>query len=245
LRHILDDVKELMKEHANYRLYCTGHSLGGACCTLFGFYAAMEDELVQNGPVVVISIASPRVGGYEFCDSFHELEQKRRIQHLRVSNKEDVVTHLPFIALKATAMSPLLSAILGAGNLYKHCGINLEMKSLKELKDEHEEGDAGETTMIPDKHYQLCYPQGRMLERKNSSSFYSKDFESALEAAKALAESLVPVRKADFEQVTEYHSCREYEERLIAAEDYFSTVTLDQLYVDTSIVGDSLTRGPS
>jgi len=32
---------------------------------------------------------------------------------------------------------------------------------------------------------------------------------------------------------------------LIAAEDYFSTVTLDQLYVDTSIVGDSLTRGPS
>ena len=238
LQHILDDVKKLLIENPGYRLYCTGHSLGGACCTLCGFYAAMDDEIVKHGPVVIYSVASPRVGGYEFCDAFHRLEQLGRLQHLRVSNKEDVVTHLPFITLKATAMSPLLSAIRGAGNIYKHCGINLELKTMEEQAEEREDGETS-------KHYQLCHPNGKCLNSERSSSFYSKEFQGAFEAAKNLAESLAPVRNADFETLTEYHSCREYETRLMAAEEYFSTVTLDQLYRDASIVGKTLAEGSS
>lgn len=34
LEHILDDVKELMKRNKGYRLYCTGHSLGGKITTM-------------------------------------------------------------------------------------------------------------------------------------------------------------------------------------------------------------------
>ena len=248
LQHILDSAKELLKENPGYRLYCTGHSLGGACCTLCGFYAAMDDEIVEHGPVVVISIASPRVGGHEFCDAFHSLELLNRLQHLRVANKEDVVTHLPFISLKATAMSPLLSAIRGVGNIYRHCGINLELRSMlleekatAEAEEEEREAIREETP----KHYQICHPKGRCLERAGSGSFYteySETFKGALETAKNLAESLAPVRNADFDSLTEYHSCTEYETRLVGAKDYLSTVTLDQLYQDVSIVGKSFAK---
>ena len=253
IQHILDSAKELLKENPGYRLYCTGHSLGGACCTLCGFYAAMDDEIVKYGPVVVISIASPRVGGHEFCDAFHSLELLNRLQHLRVANKEDVVTHLPFISLKATAMSPLLSAIRGAGNIYRHCGINLELRSMlleeeakAEDKDEEKKAEKKATKEESPKHYRICHPKGRCLERgAGSGSFYSDystNFKGALETAKNLAESLAPVRNADFDSLTEYHSCTEYETRLVGAKDYLSTITLDQLYQDASIVGKSFSE---
>lgn len=245
LQHILDDVKQLMKEYEGYQLYSTGHSLGGACCTLFGFYAAMDDEIVQNGPVVVISIASPRVGGKEFADAFHSLEQDKRLQHLRIANKEDVVTHLPFYTFKATAMSPLITAFRGAGDLYLHCGISLELRSVIEDTDEEREGgDASDASRS--RNFHLSHPKGKCLEKQQSSSFFNSPEMTAMkESVKSLAESLAPVRKADFETLTSYHSCTEYETRLLAGEDFFSTVTLDQLYQDTSIVGMSLTRGSS
>lgn len=59
LQNILDDVKGQLKENPGFQLYITGHSLGGALSTLFGFYAAADDEIIKLSPkgVVVYSVA--------------------------------------------------------------------------------------------------------------------------------------------------------------------------------------------
>ena len=127
--------------------------MGGALCTLFGFYAAADEEMsaLTKGPIVVYSIASPYVGNWKFRSSFQELERKRRIQHLRIANLEDMVTNMPFAALKLTALSPLLSAFQGAGNLYKHVGIRLQFMEEEDKdkeKDKEEDKDKKEDTAM-------------------------------------------------------------------------------------------------
>ena len=76
LERIICDVKNLLKENPGYRVYCTGHSLGGALSTLCGFYFASDDEIIQNGPVTIVSIASPLVGNMEFRVAFQALERQ-------------------------------------------------------------------------------------------------------------------------------------------------------------------------
>lgn len=190
-----------------------------------GFYAAMDDEIVQNGPVVVISIASPQVGHRTFCESFHALERMRRLQHLRVANKEDMITHLPFLHIKAHAFSPIAVAMFGAGNLYKHCGIQLELKSVEEENQQKTEHFVRHSTSH-------CVGE----------SSYSEEFQRAKDAAKQLYQSVVPLKKGDFDALTMFHSCTEYEARLMACQEYLSSVTLDELYQDEGIVGAALAR---
>ncbi|KAL3809912.1 hypothetical protein ACHAXA_005326 [Cyclostephanos tholiformis] len=135
-------VRRLLREdpaRANYKLYVTGHSLGGALATLFGYYASMSPHLPS--PITVVSVASPRVGNIEFARSFVELESHGRIRHLRIANHGDPVTLNPTIsarralALSAKAVSPLgYLALLVTGNgeggeeqVYYHTGIKLKL----------------------------------------------------------------------------------------------------------------------
>jgi Lipase (class 3) len=255
MEHILMDAKKLMKENPGYGFYCTGHSLGGklhcacdrmrnfeialltpsvsrtfffigALATLCGFFAAIDDVIVQEFPVVVVSIASPQVGCGAFCDAFHSLERSRRLQHLRVSNKEDVITHLPFLTLKATAFSPLLAAVFGPGNLYKHCGVQLELKSVAEESETKTE------------NYFVCHSRGN----REIIDSISEEFKRSIAAARLLAESMRPVTSGDFDALTCFHSCREYEARLMACKENLSRVTLNELYQDEAIVGATLAR---
>ena len=53
-----------------YHLMVSGHSLGGACATLFGFYASTYPRMIQHGPVIVESFAAPVVGCPHFADAF-------------------------------------------------------------------------------------------------------------------------------------------------------------------------------
>ena len=132
----------------------------------------MDDEFVENGAVVVISIASPQVGHITFCESFLALERIGRLQHLRVANKEDMITHLPFLHIKAHAFSPLAVACFGAGNLYKHCGIHLELKSVEEENEQKTE------------HF-LQHARSRCADKQT----FSDEFNRAMDAAKLLYES--------------------------------------------------------
>ena len=119
--------------------------------------------------------------------------------------------------------------------MYKHCGLHLELKSLlsvaeedeEERNDEEQQASTTSSSRSRKKHYSICHPKGKKLEEEFS---YSEEFKRHLEAAKLLVESLRPVAKADFDALTSFHSCREYEARLMAAGDYLSTITLDQLY---------------
>jgi len=86
------------KVHAGFNLYVTGHSLGGALCTLLCFKlggSKKMEELNIPLPLTCISYASPYVGDRNFQKAFEALEKLGRVRHLRVSNKHDVVPVAP------------------------------------------------------------------------------------------------------------------------------------------------------
>jgi len=110
IKEILCEVKPLTK--AGYRLYVTGHSLGGATATLFAFFAASTDpEITIAGPVTLFTYASPRVGGRTFQDAFKFLEERGKLRHARFRNQKDKVPMLPYLLGK-----------------YNHVGVEIRLR---------------------------------------------------------------------------------------------------------------------
>jgi len=108
------------KECKGFSLYVTGHSLGGSMSTLF---AARAATFGQFGKVTNVSFASPYCGDQGFRDHFYQLEQKNLIRHIRISNEEDVVPLIPFVA--PNGIAPL--------EMYKHTGMNIRMYNADQL----------------------------------------------------------------------------------------------------------------
>eukprot|EP00555_Chaetoceros_dichaeta_P014941 CAMPEP_0198256354 /NCGR_PEP_ID=MMETSP1447-20131203/6289_1 /TAXON_ID=420782 /ORGANISM="Chaetoceros dichaeta, Strain CCMP1751" /LENGTH=538 /DNA_ID=CAMNT_0043942983 /DNA_START=79 /DNA_END=1695 /DNA_ORIENTATION=+ len=225
IEEILDSTKNLLRENPGYQLYCTGHSLGGALSSLFGFHAAADEEIAQltTGPVRIFSVASPYVGNQKFLLAFQALERVKRLQHLRIANAEDVVTHMPFVAPKLGLVSPIMAlAQGGAVNLYKHCGIKLHLNSST--------GDDSKPL------YQLSYTQDQSTDEQ-----YAMQITAAFEEGKNFWNSFKQaVFNKDTETVAKYHSCTEYEFRLKACKKDLENKTLDDLYNDNDIIGNVL-----
>ena len=93
--NILKLVKEGLSEHPDYELFVSGHSLGGALCTLFGYLLSCE----MLNKVTVVSFASPRVGNDEWKEVF---DSKENLIHYRVTNNRDIVTAAPMWGYKHT-----------------------------------------------------------------------------------------------------------------------------------------------
>lgn len=93
-----------------YDVYFTGHSLGASLSTLMAFRAVALGEIphVKN-----VSFASLFVGDQEFRNNFEELEIQGKIQHLRISNDEDIVPLIPWSTYDLKR--------------YKHVGMNIRM----------------------------------------------------------------------------------------------------------------------
>ena len=220
LDEIMVDVKKSLETYPGYDLYTCGHSLGGALCTLFGFFAAADDEihsLLLGGPVIVYSIASPYVGNWKFRFAFQHLERQKRLQHLRIANQEDMVTLLPFAAPSLAALSPALSMITGAGNLYKHTGIRL---------------------LMTQQHIcTIAYPKD---QDASTDEEYAKEVQDAMRSGKSLAQAFYYLLRQDFDRIVLYHSCEEYETRLEKCKSELMKVTLDELYANKNIVGGVL-----
>lgn len=106
----IDTIKQVYPETENYQLYVTGHSLGGALATLFGYYAAIDPNVTKNGPVCVYTFAAPAVGDEDFAKIIRYLEDNDRIQIARFCNSGDIVPN--FHAL---------------GGKFKHVGIEIEL----------------------------------------------------------------------------------------------------------------------
>mmetsp|Transcript_21782 Transcript_21782/g.31554 ORF Transcript_21782/g.31554 Transcript_21782/m.31554 type:complete len:392 (+) Transcript_21782:1745-2920(+) len=103
-------------------IHATGHSLGGALATLFGFYASTDERFTKNGPIRVINFGSPYVGGHAFAASFRHQERSSKVQLARIHNARDAVTHLPF--------NMTLSK---KGSKFQHVGIGVELPRVKKV----------------------------------------------------------------------------------------------------------------
>ena len=149
---IIQQIQQLLEDvpvRKTYKLYVTGHSLGGALATLFGYYACESPHLLPMlSPITVVSVASPRVGNSAFARSFVQLESNGKLRHLRIANHKDPVTLNPHVsakralALSAKMVSPLgYLALLVTGNgegEYNSClsvvivGVNLRSRFLSQ-----------------------------------------------------------------------------------------------------------------
>ena len=88
---LVQTIENLMIENPEYHVYITGHSLGAALSTLFGYELA---HAFNDKKVVIVSFASPRVGNGAFRKTYDE---KENLVHYRISNDRDVVTAAPMI----------------------------------------------------------------------------------------------------------------------------------------------------
>ena len=82
-----DDIKINLQSFCNYnsvrKIYVTGHSLGGALSTIFyKIHKDSSDIFIKH-----VTFGSPRIGNKEFC---------KNIDSIRVVNKADFVTMIPF-----------------------------------------------------------------------------------------------------------------------------------------------------
>lgn len=97
---ILNDIKEVYaykegnRDYSDYKLFVTGHSLGGALSSLLAVALAgskVAETLPAMLPVTAITYASPRVAGRAFRATHEGLERAKKLRHIRVSNDKDVV----------------------------------------------------------------------------------------------------------------------------------------------------------
>ena len=184
---ILKKVMTLLEEYPGYRLYFTGHSLGGALSTLAGFYAASHEPFLEKHgdilPVRVITVASPYVGDPKFLLSFQSLERHGRIQHLRIANAEDTVTLLPFMSASFGLISPVFAMVKGLGELYKHTGIKLRLSS--------EDGEV---------KFSISYQKDQ-----KSDAHYLNEVKDFIQDGQNLLNATKLVINKDIAKVTSYH----------------------------------------
>jgi predicted lipase len=87
---IFSQLQLLLRQYSGYKLFITGHSAGGALSSLFGYLLSCD---MPTQTIQVVSFASPRIGNYAFkCD----FEKKPNLSHIRVTNRNDIVTAAPF-----------------------------------------------------------------------------------------------------------------------------------------------------
>ena len=93
-------------------MLCAVYSLGGALATLLAYKLAGSDTfdtLKIPFPLQCVSYAALYVGDHNFQKVFQQLEQMGRLQHVRVTNENDVVPVSP------------------PHNGYTHTGVNLHL----------------------------------------------------------------------------------------------------------------------
>ena len=99
-RKIVQTLQKILsyEEYKDYEIFSTGHSLGGALCTIFGYFLSKEIDNMVN----IISFASPRVGNFGFKQDF---DNQKNLIHYRVTNNRDIITATPMIGYKHTGIN--------------------------------------------------------------------------------------------------------------------------------------------
>jgi Predicted lipase len=90
---IMHDVKSLLSSYPDYKVYVTGHSLGGALSSITSIYFACDPNLPK--PITCINFGCPKVGGWKVFEAVHYLERKQKLRIVRCINKNDCVISFP------------------------------------------------------------------------------------------------------------------------------------------------------
>lgn len=120
----------------DFKLFVTGHSLGGGLANLFAFKCAQlkakNDESVSHLPekIRAMTFAAPVVGNGDYNKEFQALEKKGVLRHIRIANEGDVVpTNGIFF--------PLSLGVKGDTYEYIQNGVNIFLHPDKELVIEY------------------------------------------------------------------------------------------------------------
>lgn len=219
---IMSHVMPLFSEHErqkDYKLYVTGHSLGGALASLFAFEAAAEGKVPL--PVTCVSVASPRVGDESFQKAFSYLEHAGALRHLRVAHAQDPVTMMP--KTSSMRMLALLSPLAyltmkvqekanTSRGTYRHTGVKLRLLSqANKIGKTYELSYSGVTTV----QEELAEDTEQVPEKKGGG---------LLGSFKALSFSSLPG--------VSYHLGPTYTECLATVKSELSVTSLNELYIN-------------
>ena len=104
-------VYEQINKYPNYKVWVTGHSLGGAIASLASAVIAFERKTPKD-ILVLYTFGQPRVGNYDYALAHDKLV----LQSFRVTHYRDVVVHLP----TCTVLAPGTPCISWGGGPYHH-----------------------------------------------------------------------------------------------------------------------------
>jgi len=102
---IQNEINILSIQYPSYKVYSTGHSLGGGLATLFSYLYGKS----CSTDITCVSFASPRIGNKTFKNEYESLPN---VTHYRCYNSKDIVTAVPNFH-------------------YYHTGIRIKMKTSK------------------------------------------------------------------------------------------------------------------
>lgn len=228
LEEIVEHVTALFEENperqSTYKLYVTGHSLGGALATLFSLYVASsvgaeKSKSVIPSPVSCISVASPRVGDRNFQAVFAYLEEHGLLRHLRIANDRDPVTVMPGATGKKiwAALSPvsyvafkLMDREFEEKEKFRHTGVKLLL-----AKDECE-----------------FFYAGNPLDVMDDDQKVSQDNDDSSSAASSTKRSTIRSRSTRKEKIPDvvFHLGKAYTDNMASVAEELSNRSLNDLY---------------
>ena len=182
---ILACVNDLFTDHPDvagkdFKLYVSGHSLGGGLANLFGFRVAQlkakGDPIVKNFPprVKTVTYAAPCVGNVGFVKECQYLEKKGILRHVRIANEGDVVptNNIPM---------PFKYAFGGDSSEYRQNGIELFLKSEGKMEVEYNTTKActGQLNLkllnahtLVEYNYRMGFPENKEIYEQTVEELY-------------------------------------------------------------------------
>mmetsp|Transcript_16389 Transcript_16389/g.18100 ORF Transcript_16389/g.18100 Transcript_16389/m.18100 type:complete len:470 (-) Transcript_16389:86-1495(-) len=152
LERIIASINDKYEKHpdvtSDYKLFISGHSLGGALATMTAFHLAhlkeKNDDSVRNFPkkIRAVTFAAPLAGNVEYSDHYERLEKNGYLRHIRFTNEGDVVPTQP------TLFGIEKIAISGDPTKYKQNGVNLNLVNNAKAQTEIVHGSAGTKSTI-------------------------------------------------------------------------------------------------